>query len=167
MPQEHNIAFIDSQNLYLGCEYKIDYPKLRVYLAEKYQVQEAIFFIGVQQDSHKKLYDNLSQSGFTVKFREHNKEMNSKKKGNVDTDIVFSIMENLIENKQLNKVLLISGDGDYFKLVNYLVEKNRLKKMLFPNFRYASSLYKQLGSEYYDTFSNENIRRLVALRRRV
>ena len=39
----------------------------------------------------------------------------STKKGNVDTDIVFEIMKNLIDNKRFDKVVIVSGDGDYKK----------------------------------------------------
>ena len=40
-----------------------------------------------------------------------------------------------------DKIVLVTGDGDYIKMVKYLIEKRRIKKMLFPNSKY-SSLYK-------------------------
>jgi uncharacterized LabA/DUF88 family protein len=78
----------------------------------------------------------------------------AKKKGNVDTDIVFEVMKNLIDNKDFNKIVLVSGDGDYKKLVDYLIGKNKFKKILFPNKKFASSLYKGLGSEFFDYLEN-------------
>ena len=76
------------------------------------------------------------------------------KKGNVDTDIVFEIMKNVIDNKDFNKVILVSGDGDYKKLVDYLLKKDKFKKILFPNKKFASSLYKKLGAEFFDYLDN-------------
>lgn len=67
-------------------------------------------------------------------------------------------MKSLIENS-FDKVIIVSGDGDYKKLIYYLVSKNKFKKILFPNKKFASSLYKALGSEHYDYL--ENIRTYI------
>jgi uncharacterized LabA/DUF88 family protein len=69
------------------------------------------------------------------------------KKGNVDTDIVFEIMKNYSDNLEMDKVVLVSGDGDYHKTVDYLIEKNKFKHILFPNGKFASSLYNKLDSK--------------------
>ena len=68
--------------------------------------------------------------------------------------MVFEIMKNLLDNEEFDKILLISGDGDYKKIVNYLISKNRFEKMLFPNKKFASSLYNELGSEKFDYLEN-------------
>ncbi|MDP3953265.1 MAG: NYN domain-containing protein [bacterium] len=148
-----NLAFIDGQNLYLGTmqnNWKVDHLRLRVYLRDKYKVEEAYYFLGYVSEDYQDLYNNLQKAGFIVAFKEHNKELLAKKKGNVDTDIVFEVMKNLIDNDKFDKIILVSGDGDYKKLVDYLIAKDRFGKILFPNKEFASSLYKSLGSEYYD-----------------
>ncbi|KKU15279.1 MAG: hypothetical protein UX22_C0010G0005 [Candidatus Jorgensenbacteria bacterium GW2011_GWA2_45_9] len=35
-----------------------------------------------------------------------------------------------------------------------MVKKNKFEKILFPNKEFASSLYKKLGSEFYDYLDN-------------
>ena len=87
----------------------------------------------------------MQKARFIVLFKEHNSNLLAKKKGNVDTDIVFEAMKNLVDNN-FDKIILVSGDGDYKKLVEYLIKKNKFKKILFPNKKFASSLYKNLGS---------------------
>lgn len=157
MPLESNYAFIDGQNLHLGtreCGWSVDHFKFRTYLADKYNVTEAYYFLGFISDQEQDLYDKLQKAGFLVSFREHSSALKGKKKGNVDCDIVFSIMKKLVEGEVFNKALIVSGDGDYSKLVEYLVKKGKFKKMLFPNKKFASSLYKKLGSEYYDYLEN-------------
>ena len=72
----------------------------------------------------------------------------------MDTDIVFEIMKKIIEKEEFNKIILVSGDGDYKKLVDYLIKKEKFEKILFPNKKFSSSLYKTLGSEYYDFMKN-------------
>lgn len=156
-PQENNLAFIDGQNLHLGTtqnDWKIDHNKFRVYLKDKYHVTEAYYFLGYVSEEQQELYNNLQKAGFIVLFKEHSSNLIAKKKGNVDTDIVFETMKNLVDNKNFNKIVLVSGDGDYKKLVDYLVKKDRFKKLLFPNRAFASSLYKTLGSELFDYIDN-------------
>jgi uncharacterized LabA/DUF88 family protein len=157
MTIDNNLAFIDGQNLYLGTKQEswiVDLSKLRIYLKENYDVSEAYYFLGYLQEENEELYKEIQKAGFIVLFKEHNQYAVTKKKGNVDTDIVFEIMKNLLDNKDFNKIILVSGDGDYKKLVEYLISKNKFKKMLFPNKKFASSLYKKLGSEFYDYLEN-------------
>ena len=152
-----NIAFIDGQNLYSGTRdggWAVDHIKFRIYLKEKYSVTEAYYFLGYESTEQKELYSNLRDAGFTVIFKEHNSSMFGKKKGNVDTDIVFEVMKRLIEEPSFDKIILISGDGDYKKIVDYLLSKGKFEKVLFPNKKFASSLYKQYGSEYFDYLDN-------------
>ena len=40
-------------------------------------------------------------------------------------------------------VWVVSGDGDYIKMVKYLIEKEKFKSILFPNPEFASSLYNK------------------------
>ena len=161
---ETNIAFIDGQNLYSGTKqnkWKIDFNKLRKYLQNKYQVTEAYYYLGFIMENEQELYANLQKSGFIVMFKEHNSNLKTIKKGNVDTDIVFETMKNIADNADFSKILLISGDGDYKKMVDYLVKKERFKKILFPNKEFASSLYKTLGSQYFDYLENTGVRKKI------
>lgn len=153
LPLPKNYAFVDGQNLHLGTlenGWGVDYLKLRTYLAEKYNVVEAHYFLGFVSNQEQDLYTNLQKAGFILDFREHSSALRGKKKGNVDCDIVFSVMKKLVEKEDFDKVIIVSGDGDYIKLVDYLVKKDKFEKILFPNEKFASSLYKKLGSEYYD-----------------
>ncbi|NVP17394.1 NYN domain-containing protein [Candidatus Gracilibacteria bacterium] len=88
----------------------------------------------------------MQKAGFILEFREHHSAMSGKKKGNVDVDIVFQIMRRLIEEDDFDKIVLVTGDGDYIKLVKYLIEKARLKKILFPN-KMFSSLYRKIQKD--------------------
>lgn len=160
-----NIAFIDGQNLYLGTRtgdesdsWVVDYVKFRRYLREKYGIEEAYYFLGFVSEEEQDLYDSLQRAGFILSFREHSSVLKGKKKGNVDCDIVFSVMKRVIEDSEFDQIYLVSGDGDYKKMVDYLVKKNLFGKMLFPNTKFASSLYKKLGGEHFDYLDNPSIR---------
>ncbi|MEK7069117.1 MAG: NYN domain-containing protein [Patescibacteria group bacterium] len=153
----YNIAFIDGQNLHLGTResgWAVDHKKLRIYLADKYHIREAYYFLGFVSDTEQDLYANLQKSGFILSFREHSAALKGNKKGNVDSDIIFEIMKRIAENESFDKVFIISGDGDYKRMVDYLVKKVKFGKMLFPNKRFASSLYKRLGAEHFDSLES-------------
>lgn len=152
-----NIAFIDGQNLHIGVKqegYKINLARFRIYLKDKYKVAEAYYFIGYLREEKEEIYTEIQKAGFILMFKEHNNYAVSEKKGNVDTDIVFEMMKNIIDNKELEKIVIVSGDGDYKKTVDYIISKNKFLKILFPNRKFASSLYKKLGSEYFDYIAN-------------
>ena len=152
----HNIAYIDGQNLYMGTaksepKWIIDLARLRVYLDQKYDVDRAYYYLGyVQEGSNiEKLYETIQAAGFILVFREHNSAMLGKKKGNVDADIIFSVMKRLYLKQKFNKIVLVSGDGDYKMMVDFLIEHGKFEKILFPNRRFSSSLYKSLSVKHF------------------
>lgn len=166
MNREKNLAFIDGQNLHMGTTkiqnpWRVDLSKLRVFLRDKYGVRTAYYFLGCVNENYQELYENIQEAGFVLVFREHNTAMLGKKKGNVDSDIIFSIMKRMYKKEDFEKIVLVSGDGDYKMLVDFLIEEGRFKKLLFPNRKFASSLYKKLGSEYFDFLENEGIKRKI------
>jgi hypothetical protein len=55
----------------------------------------------------------------------------------------------------------VSGDGDYKQLVDFLIEENRFEKILFPDRKRASSLYKRIGAKYFDSVDNPDIRNKI------
>ena len=103
------------------------FTRFRVFLLEKYKVNEAYYFIGAYNPKDQDLYDALQKYGYIVVFREHAESSLSHKKGNVDTDIVFAVMKKLVEREKFDKVVLVSGDGDYWRLVDYLIKKKSLR----------------------------------------
>lgn len=161
-----NIVFIDGQNLYLGTRYdgwNLDFKKFFVYLKDKFKTSDIYYFIGYSQGENKMVYKNLSDLGYTIVFKKHSESIFSKKKGNVDIDIVFEVMKNIIENQAFDKAVIVSGDGDYKKLISYLISKNKFLKIVFPNYKYASSLYKKLGNEFLIYLSNEDVKCKICL----
>jgi uncharacterized LabA/DUF88 family protein len=116
-------------------------------------------------DNEHDLYTKLQEAGFIVVFREHNTNMKGKKKGNVDVDICFEMMKNYADNESCDKIVLVSGDGDYIKPVKYLIAKNKFKKVLFPNSKF-SSLYKQIHTQYRFTISTPDIKKKIEYKKR-
>lgn len=157
----NNIAYIDGQNLHLGTtkrdpSWEVDLARFRVFLEERYGVKKAYYYLGYVQDgdTYQRLYEEVQAAGFMLVFREHNSSMKGTKKGNVDADIIFSVMKRVYMKEDFNKVILVSGDGDYKQLVDLLIEEGKFEKILFPKQRYASSLYKAITRKYFADLSN-------------
>ena len=140
---QNNYAFIDSQNLNLAIRdqgWVLDFGKFRQYLDRKYDVNEAFIFIGYVYENQD-LYTNLQKDGYILIFKPTLKLSDGKVKGNVDAELVLHTM---IEYDNYDKALIVTGDGDFYCLVDYLIKKNKLLKLMIPNQYSFSSLLRKL-----------------------
>ena len=161
-----NVAYIDNQNLYMatsrseGSPWDVDMLKLRVYLRERHGVGTAYLFMGAYDRRLAERYRLFSELGYEVVHRPHKGFQQTDKKHNVDTDVVFFMMRDYHE-LPASKLILVSGDGDYKRTVDYLLDKGRLKSVVFPSHRNASSLYKRMLSTYKVFLDDPDIRRKI------
>lgn len=155
--QEINFAFIDSQNLNMGIKesgWSLDYGKFLVYLKEKYSVKKAYLFIGYIPENQN-LYSKLQEFGYVLVFKPVLKGVNGKAKGNVDADLVLKAV---LKKEEYEKAILVSSDGDFYCLVDYLYGKNKLKCVLSPNMKKCSVLLKKSAKEkiiFMDNLKNK------------
>ena len=163
-------AFIDSQNLNLGTQkfgWKMDWRKFRKFLADKYNVTHAYMFIGYMAENEA-LYEQLHEQGYLIALKptlditalnEANGGEPAKPeekhvvKGNIDADLVLYAMKEL---PNYDKAIIVSGDGDFLSLIEYLAEQNKLHSVMTPNWQY-SSLLKQFDEHIVriDQFKRE------------
>ena len=141
-----NYAFIDSQNLNLGIRklgWKLDYGKFRIYLKDKYLVKTAYIFIGFVS-SNAKLYDNLENAGFFLKFKPTVVGADNKIKGNIDADLV---LQAILDLNNYDKAVVVSSDGDFYSLVDHLYAYDKLETVLSPEEKTCSRLLKKSAKE--------------------
>jgi uncharacterized LabA/DUF88 family protein len=156
--QKQVYAFIDNQNLNATIQnlgWKIDWRKFRKFLRDKYQVNQAFMFIGYVPE-FEDMYEYLHDAGFNIvlkqtydmtKPRSEEEKSEEEKaaekerhiKGNVDTELVLWAMKEL---KNYDKAILVSGDGDFYSLVEYLEEQGKLGKILAPSWQYSGLFNK-------------------------
>lgn len=142
--KETVFAFTDSQNLNLGVrsqKWVLDFRKFRQYLRNKYNVSKAFLFIGYVP-GNEALYTRMQQMGYIVILKPTMELPDGSVKGNVDAELV---LHTIIEYKNYDKAIIVTGDGDFFCLVEYLVKQNKLLHLLAPNKKY-SRLFKQFSS---------------------
>ena len=145
-------AFIDSQNLNVGTQkfgWKMNWVRFRQFLADKYNVEKAFMFIGYIPENED-LYEKMHEAGYMVVLKptfdvtrpreeekSEDKEDQRPVKGNIDADLVLWAMK---EMSNYQKAIIVSGDGDFFSLVEYLESKGRLLNVMTPSAHY-SQLY--------------------------
>jgi uncharacterized LabA/DUF88 family protein len=152
-----NYAFIDNQNLNMTVNklgWKMDWKKFRKFLKDRYGVTTAFMFIGYVPEQEE-MYEKLHDAGYAIvlkptfdmtrpRLEENEKPQDDREekrqiKGNVDAELVLWAMKEINHYKQ---AVIVSSDGDFFSLVEYLVERNKLCKLLVPSSHY-SKLFNQ------------------------
>lgn len=146
-PARKNVAYIDGANLHNGIKslsWDFDYKRFRVWLREKYAVEQAYLFIGMMP-KYAELYTRLQEQGYTLVFKDVIYDGNGKAKGNCDADIVVVAMQDAYENK-FDSVVLVSSDGDYAPLVKFLIAKDKMLAVVSPyETQKCSVLLKRTG----------------------
>ena len=143
----NNYAFIDSQNVYLSVKslgWRIDWKKFRVYLKEHYHVTKAFLFLGYVE-GNTELYTQLQEAGFICIFKPTLSYKDGTVKGNVDAELVLHAM---MQFSRFDKAIIVSGDGDFYCLIQYLLAKGKLETVLVPNQYKYSALIKRFAQKH-------------------
>ncbi|MDO8657785.1 MAG: NYN domain-containing protein [Candidatus Levybacteria bacterium] len=158
--REKTFAFIDSQNLNLGTSkdlvkngkviykgWKLDFKKFRKYLSDKFRIDKAFLCIGYIKQNES-LYKKLKTDGYKLIFKPTVKDYKGKSKGNVDAELVLHAAA--IEFSNYDKAIIVSGDGDFYCLYEFLEKNHKLFRILIPNSKSESSLLRPF--QKYKTF---------------
>ena len=144
-PDQTHYAFIDSQNLNLAIQdqgWKLDFRRFRVYLRDKYGVVKAFLFIGYVP-TQQSLYTRLQEYGYVLVFKPTLVLKEGRVKGNVDAELVLHAM---IEFPHYDQAVIVTGDGDFHCLVEYLQKQRKLLRLMIPNRHKYSALLRRFAS---------------------
>ncbi len=146
-------AYIDAANLHKGVMslgWELNYRRLRVWLKDKYDVSNAYLFIGFVA-KNKNLYTYLQEAGFILVYKEVTYDGGGKVKGNCDALLVLKATSDYYE-KHYDVAVIVSSDGDYAELVDFLKNKEALKMIVSPSNKCSYLLRKQnIPLLYLDT----------------
>ncbi len=155
------IIYIDGNNLYRGAKelgFDIDYKKFRGWLRQKYQASSVYLFIGLVPD-RVKFYEYLQECGFILVFKQ-TVSVGGVVKGNCDAELVLKTVSDFY-TKAFDKCILISGDGDFGCLVEFLNHNKALEQVIAPDESKCSILLrnKNVGmtflNDHYHKFSKK------------
>jgi len=141
--KQKNYAFIDSQNLNLSIRdqgWILDFEKFFIFLKHKYRIEKSFIFIGYILEN-KKLYKHLKKIGYNLIFKPVLGKGNFVK-GNIDAELVLHTM---LEYNNFDKAVIVSGDGDFYCLIEQLAKDDKLLKIGIPNKKRYSALLRKFS----------------------
>ena len=132
-PQERLAIFIDGANLYAATKalsFDIDYKRLLAFFRQRCQLVRALYYTAIAEEqeysSIRPLIDWLDYNGYTMvtkPTKEYTDSMGRRKvKGNMDIELTVDAMRLA---KQLDHVVIFTGDGDFRALVEALQSEGK------------------------------------------
>lgn len=115
-------VFVDVSNLYHSARNlykgKVNFAKILEHSLGKRQLIRALaYVVSADVPEEKGFFDALHRAGFEVRQKELQVFAGGAKKGDWDVGIT---VDAITLSQKLDVVILITGDGDYIPLVNYL-----------------------------------------------
>jgi len=141
-----NSAFIDGNNLHrsaLDMGWKLDTKKFRRHLEETYGVGRAYYCLGYIA-SNQGLYDRLQCEGYELVYKQI-AIINGEPKGNIDAELV---LKSMTQYRVYKEAIIITSDGDFACLVEYLIRKNKLRAVIASRKDKCSHLLEQASGTY-------------------
>jgi uncharacterized LabA/DUF88 family protein len=121
--------------------WKLDFRKFRIYLKEKYGVAVAYLFLGYVS-TNQDLYSSLQKAGFVLIFKPTLPDKDGNVKGNIDADLVLRLMIDF-KDDNFTKAVIVTSDGDFYSLVKYLYDQDKLLMVISPYKKTCSVLLKK------------------------
>src|SRR3989344_1139478 len=123
-------VFIDATNIIYGATrsgWRMDFEKLAKYLRERFYAKQILYYAGVDDENKKQLkfYEKLQEFGYTLLLVPVKRFRDGNKKADVDSRMTFEMM---LYFDKYDEVIVFTGDGDYYWVLEYLLlKKNSVK----------------------------------------
>jgi uncharacterized LabA/DUF88 family protein len=153
-------AFIDASNIIYGytrAGWKMDFEKLAEYLKTRYKIQHLLYYAGLDPDNKKQLgfYEALQKLGYETRLVPVKRYSDGSRKGDVDARLAFEAMR---FSSEYSSAVFLTGDGDYFWLLEYLLESGKDARLIGHSINTARDLKRLFGPSFMPL---ENIKHLV------
>jgi uncharacterized LabA/DUF88 family protein len=146
--------YIDGNNLHRGAKslgFELDYKKFKGWLRQKFDANETYLFIGFVPE-RASFYNYLRECGFLLIFKQ-TVSVDGKVKGNCDAELVLKTVSDFYL-KSFASCILVTGDGDFGCLVEFLRLHSSINRVLSPDKDKCSFLLRNKNTEM--TFLNEH-----------
>ena len=125
--------FADVQNIYYTTRQaygrQFDYKKLLEKISAKGEIVSATAYaIDRNDDKQRKFQNALRQMGFTVKLKPYIQRSDGSAKGDWDVGIAIDVLE---AAKDVDTIILLSGDGDFDLLLDKIKKNYSLKTEVY------------------------------------
>jgi len=136
-----NYAFIDGTNLYMGIAelgWHLGTRQFRIYLKEKFNVEKAFYYVGYVEE-RASVYQSIEGDGYIMGYKKTGPSPDNGIRGNVDALLT---MHTILKLGNYDKAIIVTSDGDFDCLVEYLLGKDKLRRVLAPSWLKCSHLLK-------------------------
>ena len=150
--------FVDIQNVYYGAKDnfrgKIDFKKLTENMIRGRKLAICNAYLINSETDNSNFVNFMKQTGYSIISKDLKRRSDGTAKGNLDIEIAMDIMASC---DMLDTVVLVSGDGDFVALVEYLKSKNifvevfsfsNIKNITSQELRNAASKYFEIDESY-------------------
>lgn len=150
--QEQRVGvFIDVQNLYYSAKNlfnaKVNFAAiLKTAVYDRKLIRAIAYVIKAQNQDEQKFFEALDKQGFEVKMKDLQVFYGGHKKGDWDIGIAMDIIR---LSTKIDVVVLITGDGDFIPLVEYLRNHGQYIELMAFSESASSALIKE-ADEFTD-----------------
>ena len=125
----------------------MDFKKLYNYLISRYKAKAVYYYAGVDNKNIKQLgfYNKLRDFGYKLRLVPVKIFSDGQKKADVDSRMTFEIMK---LQKKFNEAIIMTGDGDYYWVLEYLIKSKKTVKLVSYNRNTARELKKLFGKNF-------------------
>ncbi|MES2931012.1 MAG: NYN domain-containing protein [Patescibacteria group bacterium] len=146
--------FIDTSNLYHSAKHlykrKVNFGQvLKEAVAGRKLVRAIAYVITSEAGEEKNFFDALTKLGIETKTKELQIFSGGAKKGDWDVGIAVDAMKMA---SRLDAVILVTGDGDFVPLVNYLQTMTQVEVVSFG--KSSSMKLKEEADDFLDLSAN-------------
>lgn len=154
--------FIDTQNLYHGAKNlyrsKVNFQNIITdVLAERNLIRAVAYVINTDSVEEQNFFDALGKMGIEAKIKDIQIFSSGSKKADWDVGLAIDAIRLA---PKLDVVIIISGDGDFVHLVQYLQGTFGCRVEAVAFGQSASSMLKEYADEFID-LSNDPSRYLI------
>lgn len=147
-------AFIDGSNIIYSARtegWHVDQKKLFDYLKRKFGISKAFFYYGKDDGNIKQenFLKKLEDFGFTLRVKQI-KRYKGRMKANCDIDLT---MDMLVLEDKYQQALVLSGDGDFLPLYEYLQKKKKIV-IIIGSAKNTAREVKQFAGENFMGLAN-------------
>ena len=155
-------VFIDVQNMYYSARNiharKVNFENIvKETVGDNNLVRARAFTISTKEGDEQAFFDALRKSGIEVVSKELLEYHGGAKKGDWDVGVTIDIVRML---DILDVVVLVSGDGDFVPLAQYIKGRGRIFHL--ASFRESTSTALVEEADIYTNFSDDKRKFLIA-----
>lgn len=148
-------VFIDVQNMYYSARNlfnrKVNFGNVvKKTVGDRQLIRAIAYVVSTKSGENRPFFDALLNLGIETKEKELMEYIGGNKKADWDVGITVDAIR---LGESLDVVVLVSGDGDYVPLVEYLQSKGKIVEIVSFRETTSSKLIEQVGPKNYVNLS--------------